>query len=390
MAGTKSELPTQKKKDDAAQKGQSFKSRDLTVGCLMLCSAAFLTSFGSLTELMGLFGQAIASGFQDDIQEYSIRALWLALKIILPIILVCVVASALPTLLQTRFVLAGKAIKFSFDALNPVNGFKKLFSLRSVKEAVKALLYLATFAIAAVIFWDKKKALLLAQLHARPVELIGIWQDLLMSLVVTCLACVLIVILLDALAEYFLTVKDMKMDKEEVKREHKEQNGSPEVKGRRRELHMELLSEQLKSDVENSRMIVVNPTHIAIGIFFKPEVVPIPFISVMETNQRALAVRTYAEKIGVPVVRDIPLARRMYKKHRRYSFISDEEIGEVLKLLTWLEETELAGMERPAEEPAADAEPGDEGDAAAHDAAPDAHAGPDARNDNGDSGAGRG
>lgn len=343
MSGAKSELPTQKKKDDSAKKGQSFKSRDLTVACLMLCGAAFVTSFASLTEIMALFQQAIESGFQQDIHQFSTQIMWMSLKLIVPIVFVCVLASALPTLLQTRFVIAGKAIKLNFDALNPVNGFKKLFSLRTVKDGVKALLYLTTFAIAVVVFWSNKKSVVLAQLYATPTELISVWQELFMNLVLTCLGCALLVIVLDALAEYFLSIKDMKMEKQEVKRERKDQDGNPEIKNRRRELHSELLSEQIKSDVENSRVIIANPTHIAIGIFYKPDVVPIPFISVVETNQRALAVRRYAEKIGVPVVRDIALARRMYTTHKRYSFINPEEIGEILVLLNWLEAAENLG-----------------------------------------------
>lgn len=371
MSGSKSELPTQKKKDDSAKKGQSFKSRDLTVACLMVCGVVFLTSFGSLVELMALYRQAIENGFQQNFHQFGMQALQTGLKIIVPIILVCVVASALPSLLQTRFVLAAQAIKLNFDALNPVNGFKKLFSLRTVKDAIKALLYLGTFVITIMFFWQNNKVLLMSQLHATLIELIGIWQELLINLMFTCLGCVLIVILLDALAEYFLTIKDMKMDKQEVKREHKDQEGSPEVKGRRRELHMELLSEQIKSDVENSRVIIANPTHIAIGVFFKPEIVPIPFISVVETNQRALAVRAYAEKVGVPVVRDIPLARRMYKKHRRYSFINEEEIAEVLKLLTWLEEAEQVGTTEQVIDPAVDANCPQEADIAEDHEAPD-------------------
>ncbi|PUA19945.1 EscU/YscU/HrcU family type III secretion system export apparatus switch protein [Glaciimonas sp. PCH181] len=343
MSGAKSELPTKKKKDDSAEKGQSFKSRDLTVACLMLCGVAFVTSFASLTEIMELFRQAIESGFQQDIHQFSTQIIWMSLKLIVPIVFVCVLASALPTLLQTRFVIAVKAIKLNFDALNPVNGFKKLFSLRTVKDAVKALLYLTAFTIAIVVFWGNKKSVVLAQLYATPTELIGIWQELLMNLVLTCLGCALLVIVLDALAEYFLSIKDMKMEKREVKRERKDQDGNPEIKNRRRELHSELLSEQIKSDVENSRVIIANPTHIAIGIFYKPDVVPIPFISVVETNQRALAVRRYAEKIGVPVVRDIALARRMYTTHKRYSFIISEEIGEILVLLNWLEAAENLG-----------------------------------------------
>jgi type III secretion protein U len=134
------------------------------------------------------------------------------------------------------------------------------------------------------------------------------------------------------------------MDKDAVKREHKEQEGSPEVKGKRRDLHQELLSEQIKSDIRSSRVIVANPTHIAVGIYFRPEITVMPFISLMETNQRALAVRKYAAKVGVPVVTDIALARRIFKTHQRYSFVKLDELEQVLRLLVWLEEVEQAGQ----------------------------------------------
>ncbi|MEO4026465.1 EscU/YscU/HrcU family type III secretion system export apparatus switch protein [Chromobacterium vaccinii] len=341
----KTEKPTHKHLRDSAKKGQSFKSKDLIVACLTLAGVVYLVSFGSLVELMGVFRQAVAHGFQLGMQGYAMAVAWLGIKLLLPIFLLCVLASALPSLLLSGFVLATEALKLNLEALNPVQGFKKLFSLRTVKEVVKAVLYLASFAVAAVVVWRKHKQLLFAQLHGGPMDMASIWRELLLSLVLTCLGCIALIIVLDALAEYFLFMKDMKMEKEEVKREMKEQEGNPEVKSRRREVHMEILSEQVKSDVSNSRLIVANPTHIAIGIYFKPELSPIPLVSVLETNQRALAVRAYAEKVGVPVIRDIPLARRIFASHRRYSFISMEEIDAVLRLLVWLEEVENAGQQ---------------------------------------------
>ncbi|QND85681.1 Type III secretion inner membrane protein YscU/SpaS/EscU/HrcU/SsaU [Chromobacterium vaccinii] len=341
----KTEKPTHKRLRDSAKKGQSFKSKDLIVACLTLAGVVYLVSFGSLLELMGAFRQAIAHGFQLGMQGYAMAVVWLGIKLLLPIFLLCVLASALPSLLLSGFVLATEALKLNLEALNPVQGFKKLFSLRTVKEVVKAVLYLASFVVAAVVVWRKHKLLLFAQLHGSPMDMAAIWRELLLSLVLTCLGCIALIIVLDSLAEYFLFMKDMKMEKEEVKREMKEQEGNPEVKSRRREVHMEILSEQVKSDVSNSRLIVANPTHIAIGIYFKPELSPIPLVSVLETNQRALAVRAYAEKVGVPVVRDIPLARRIFASHRRYSFINMEEIDAVLRLLVWLEEVENAGQQ---------------------------------------------
>lgn len=354
----KTEKPTRKRLQDAAKKGQSFKSRDLIVACLTLCGVAYLVSFGSLVELMGAFRQVLEDGFKQDMQGYAQAVFWLGLKLLLPILLLCVLASALPALLQTGFVLASEALKFDLSALNPVNGFKKLFSLRTVKEAVKALLYLVSFGVAVAVVWYKHKALLFSQLNGSPLGMAAVWRELLLSLVLVCLACIVVVLTLDAVAEFLLFMKDMKMDREEVKREMKEQEGNPEIKSRRREAHMEILSEQVKSDVENSRLIVANPTHIAVGIYFKPELLPIPLISVLETNQRALAVRAHAEKVGVPVVTDVKLARRLFATHKRYNFVSLDEIDDVLRLLVWLEEVENAGAteQAPAQDEAPAAE----------------------------------
>lgn len=345
MAGNKTEKPTQKKLKDSAKKGQSFKSKDLIIACLILCGVQYLVSMGSLVELMGAFQWVIAHNFEYDIHRYATAVLFIGLQLLLPIILLCVFVSALPTLLQTGFVIATKALKLNLGAVNPAKGFKKIFSLRTAKDAIKSLLYLTTFFVSALIVWNNKKSLLFQQLHGTPYDMTVVWRELLQSLVFTCLICIIIILILDALAEFFLYIKDLKMDKQEVKREMKEQDGNPEIKGRRRELHMELLSDQVKSDIENSNAIITNPTHIAVGVYFNPDpdIPSIPLISVLETNQRALAVKAYAKKVGVPVIQNIPLARRILKTHKRYSFISLDEIEEIVRVIIWLRQVENAG-----------------------------------------------
>lgn len=344
MAGSKTEKATPKKKKDAAKKGQSFKSKDLIISCLILFGAQYLINFTAVAELMTLWRRIIETGFTHDLTDYAKVVFWAALKIFIPFLLLCIAASALPTLLQTGFLIASKALKINFGALNPVNGFKKLFSLRTAKDVIKSVLFLASFVIAAIIFWEKNRSVVFSQVNASPQHLLPIWGQLFSALVYLCLSCALAVLVLDALAEYFLHMKDLKMDKQEVKREHKEQDGDPEIKSKRKELHMALLSEQTKSDIENSKVIVTNPTHIAVGIYLNKDIVGIPFISVLETNQRALAVRTYAKKVGVPIVENVRLARRIFKTHRKYSFVSLEELDEVIAILEWLQQVENAWM----------------------------------------------
>lgn len=336
----KTEKPTQKRLQDSAEKGQTFKCRDAIIACMLLCGIFWLTSMSSLNELMHNYHNFIAGNFEMDIKAYSLAMMILALKVILPILLICVLTSALPSLLQTGFIMATKALKFDFNALNPTKGIKKIFSLRTIKDAIKACLYLASFAVATYITWHNHKALVFSQLYGNLPSIANIWRELLLSLVITCLACLLIVSLLDALADYFLHMKDLKMDKQEVKREMKEQDGNPEIKSKRRHLHMEMLSEQTKSDIRSSRVIIANPTHIAIGIYFSSKITPTPFISVKEANERALAVRRYAEEVGVPVVRDIKLARKLFKNHKLYSYVRLDELNDVVDLLIWLRDVE--------------------------------------------------
>ncbi|MFK8330066.1 EscU/YscU/HrcU family type III secretion system export apparatus switch protein [Pseudomonas sp. BJa5] len=341
-SASKTEKPTAKRLRDAARKGQTFKARDLLTSCMMLLGLAFMLNDARLLEIMEVYRRILAGGLEDDLARYSASLLRLALELIVPMVVICILGSAVPALLQSGFRLASEALKLNLGALNPINGFKKLFSLRTVKDTLKAVLYLGCFALALCFVWWQYRPLLFAQLHASPLALLAIWGELLFALFMIILACALLIVVLDALVEYWLFMREMKMDLHSVKREHKEQDGDPHIKGKRRQLHQELLSEQVRSDIRNSRMILANPTHIAIGIYFRPEVSLLPFISLIETNQRALAVRTYAEEVGVPVITDINLARRIFKTHRRYSFLQVQEVEQVLRLLVWLEQVEQA------------------------------------------------
>ena len=136
------------------------------------------------------------------------------------------------------------------------------------------------------------------------------------------------------------------MDKHEVKQEHKESDGNPQIKSARRRAHQEILSGEEMAAVRNSRVVMANPTHIAIAIYFNPEVASLPFIALRCTNMKAKAAIAYAEEIGVPVVRNIPLARRLYCTYSQYSFISlnDDVLLDVMDILIWLRQVETAGM----------------------------------------------
>lgn len=343
--GEKTEKPTPKRLQEAAKKGQSFKSKELTMVILVFVGLLFTLSTDPLLWLMQEYRQVLADGRFADAQAYSVRLFRHGLEMILPVLVVCATAAVLPTLLQTGFIWATQALKLNFGAVNPIQGARRIFSMRTLKDAVKAVLYLLSFAGIAIALWSDAKGLLFAQLHMSAAGVGATWVALSVKLVWISLMCVVPIAVLDAMVEYWLFMRDQRMELHEVKRERKDSDGNPEIKQRRRALHTELLSEAVRSDVRDSRLIVANPTHIAVGIYFRPDVISLPFISVMETNQRALAVRRYAESQGIPVVQDVALARRLYQTHHRYTFVSIEEVDAIMRLLLWLEDVERAGMQ---------------------------------------------
>ncbi len=317
----------------------------------MLVGTLYLGYVFDVHHIMSILEYILDHNAKPDIWDYfkAIGIGWL--KTIVPFLLVCMFTTILVSWFQSKMKLATEAIKLKFDSLNPINGLKKIFSLKTLKEFVKAILYIVFFCLAIRVFWGNNKSLLFKTLDGDIISLLSDWGEMLFLLVLYCLVSMIIILIFDYIAEYFLFMKDMKMDKQEVKREYKEQEGNPEVKSKRRERHQEILSEQLKSDVSNSRLMIANPTHIAIGIYFKPNLSPIPLISVRATNQVALAIRRYAQEIGVPVITDKKLARKIYATHRRYDYVSFENLDEILRLLLWLEDVENAGQPDATEEP---------------------------------------
>ncbi|WP_080494425.1 EscU/YscU/HrcU family type III secretion system export apparatus switch protein [Burkholderia ubonensis] len=339
----KTEKPTAKKLREAAKKGQTFKSKDIVALVVLTVGAAAAVAVIDLRRVMIEFAHIASTGAMPDPGSYALGWAKLFLRMSAPFVLFCAVAGALPALIQSRFTFAVEAIKFDLTVLDPVKGMKKLFSWRSAKDAVKALLYVVVFAVTVRLFAALCHSDIFGLFRA-PAALLGhMWIVLTIKLVLLFLAAALPVLALDAGVEFYLYYKELKMDKHEVKQEYKESEGNHEIKGRRRELHQELLSDEIKSNVEQSDFILANPTHIAIGIYINADVVPIPFVSVRETNARALAVIRHAESKGVPVVRDITLARSVYRNApRRYSFVSADDIDAVMRVLIWLKQVEAA------------------------------------------------
>lgn len=338
----KTEKPTDKKKQDSAKKGNSLKSKDLTTNIVIFVGICALSKVIAFDDFIALYSDALLNTNNLMVGDYTIKLLMIFLKISLPFIALCGFAGLFISMLQTKFTIAVDAIRLNFQALNPAEGIKKLFSLRTIKELVKSILYLILFSwVTYSVFYSQIRRVLSVS-DGGISSLIHIWVSVGVYAALTFNLWSISILVLDFASEYLLHNNDLKMEKHEVKQEHKENEGNPEIKGARRKAHREILTGEEKAAIRNSEVVMANPTHIAIAIYFNPEVAPLPFITLRCTNQKARAVIAYAEKIGIPVVRHIRLTRRLYKEYKQHNFIglNDDSLMEVMDVLIWLKQVE--------------------------------------------------
>lgn len=342
----KTEQPTSKKRRDSAKKGQTFKSKDLITTVILLVGIHYLAYGMSFREFTDFYTMVLKYNTQLEINDFLMGLMRVFFLLSLPFIAICVLVGFAATLFQTRFSIATEAIKLNFKALNPVEGIKKIFSMRTIKELVKSICYLVVFfgTCYSLIHNDLRQALTVYR--ADIAGLVACWAALILKAVLVFIGWSTFVLIADFMVEYFLHFKDLKMDKHEVKQERKESDGNPQIKSARRRAHQEILSGEEMAAVRNSEVVMANPTHIAMAIYFNPEVASLPFIALRCTNMKAKAAIAYAEKIGVPVVRNIPLTRRLYHTYSQFNFISlnDDVLIDVMDILIWLRQVETAGM----------------------------------------------
>lgn len=340
MSASKTEQPTEKKKRDAGKKGQIWRSQDLITLIVLFGGICLLRYSFSLVEILRNLLQTAEAGFQMPQSDYVKKTLLVFCQLSATVVGVAMLLSVLPNLLLTRFRIASQAVQIDFAAINPVAGLKKLFNIKTVKDAVKACLYLLVFAFVAKVFWTTHRIQILGLYRLTPQANAQALRDLAFGLSASLLGAALLIALIDMLLEYMLYIRDLKMTRGEVKREYKDQFGTPEVKQERRRLGHELLTGEVMANVEQSNFVLANPTHIAIGIYINPAISELPFISVMEIDEHALAVIAHAREMGIPVIRDIPLARRIFKKNRRYTFVAEDCMEEIGNVLLWLVDVE--------------------------------------------------
>jgi len=349
--GDKTEKPTQKRLDDARKKGDVAKSKDVTSALglvIWLALGVMVVGFAghrlaALTDhLLATIGQGwVTTGFAGAARSLGAQAAELLLTLVALLLVPVAAIGLLTDFLQAGPVLTFEKLKPKLDGMNPVEGVKRMFSMDNAIELIKSIVKAA---LMFVLGWLLLRSAMpqivaLARSAELPVQAVG---DLLWSLTVKLLiwttAVFAGVALLDAVYQRWSFTKKMRMSMRDIKQEMKESEGDPYIKQKRRQMAQEMAQSSAAQAARNANVLVVNPTHIAIAIDYDRETNPVPTIAAKGEGHVALTMRRAAEEAGVPIVRNIPLARDLLARAEVDEIVPSDLFEIIAEVILWARE----------------------------------------------------
>lgn len=348
MAGEKTEQPTDKKLRESRQKGQVARSQDLTQAILFLVAAATLQAGGA--AMVDAFRAMMQESYRPEVfragfseaQLFRWTNEWwkIAFLIQLPLMGSLFFVAAAVGYLQVRGVFSLESLKPSMDKLNPLEGLKRIFGKpRTYIELAKNLLKLIIIAFFA---YKATRGMMREIAFSGRADTWGIGAlaaGQLFTLLYQAGGAFLVIGVADFLIQQKLHMKELMMTKDEVKREFKDSDGDPHVKQQRKELHHQLLNEAELSNVQSADVVVVNPTHYAVALRYDEATMNAPRVVARGQNLKAGEIRKLARRYHVPVLQDVPLARRLYRIETGHE-VPEELYAAVAEVLLWVQELE--------------------------------------------------
>lgn len=352
----KTEAPTEKRRREAAEQGDVLQSRELGTALVMLSGAAWIAlagpwAVGACKDILGR-GLTFDHGVVENFDPAQI-ALSLILPILLPLAslfaLTLVAAIGTPAMLGSLGFRWG-AVAFKPDKLNPLNGAKRIFGMQGLIELGKSLI--KVLLMGAVAWW---------LLRSRMPALIGLGRgDMAGQLaelghVFTIAILIMAVALgmvagLDIPTQIFQRAGRLRMTKQQVKEEYKQNEGSPEMKGARRRRQHELLSSAARKAVPQATVVLTNPTHFAVALRYRPGVDAAPIVVARGKDETAKAIRLLADENAVPILSYPQLTRAIYFTSRTGQIIRDDlyiAVATVLAFVFNLDRAMAEGVRQP-------------------------------------------
>jgi flagellar biosynthetic protein FlhB len=319
--GEKTEKATPKKRQDARKKGQVLKSAEVNTAVLTTCMFIIIFAMGGwivrnmsalLSHYLGNMWTVQSDPGQADIAASIGLAIQEFLWMLLPLMAVAFVIGIVVNLAQVGFLVTGETIKPKLSKISPIQGFKKLFSVRSVVEMLKAILKITM--ITFVVYQEYMKnfnafpgMMLLDLPNAAAVIL-----DMAMAIAIKACAVLIVIGLADYLYQWWEYERNLKMSKHEVKQEIKQNEGDPLIRHKRREKQRQMSMMRMMRAIPDADVVITNPTHYAVAVRYNEAENDAPVVLAKGKDRVAAKIRQIAEEHRVEIVENKPVAQALY------------------------------------------------------------------------------
>ena len=350
-SGEKTEMPTQKKLRDARQKGQVCTSKDIVSTAILVVLFALLGWTGvALVDDSSMLLGYVADRMGGDPFEATRPAMGVTALVICKhsfiFVAVAAVIAIVANTAQIGFLFTIDPIIPKMEKLSPVEGAKKIFSMKNLFEFFKNIVKVSFLGyLIYKIIWASVPELL-TMCYGTIDDIFPCLKLMLKRLAVYTAFGYIVIAIVDRLFQGRNFTKQMMMTKDEVKREYKEMEGSAEIKQAQRQFRNEVLNgpDPAKA-AKKSSVVVTNPTRISVGVRYDASEAPIPVICAMGTDRTAKIIRETALAEGIPVMEDVPLARGLYANGRIGDFVPSDLLEPVAEVLKWAKRIQDARKE---------------------------------------------
>lgn len=343
QAGEKTEKASQKRLEEAYKKGQFARSPEVqTAFVLMAAMMALMFSGGEMWRLMANTQVSLFSHLHDTpmslnvMQRYAVNGVLLFGRCVWPVLAATVLAGLLAGGVQTRFRIAPEALGFHWEKLNPVEGLKRVFSMRS---AVPTGISVIKLSVIVALSYGVIRSILTDPIFHSAVDVARIAAFMAESSFKVILRVAIALVVLAATDygyQIWRTDRDLMMTKQEVKDESKNTDGNPQVKARQRRKRQAGSKRKMLMEVPKADVIVVNPTHIAIALRYDRKTMKAPKVVAKGSRLNALKIREIAQQHQVPIIENKPLARMMFKYCRVGGEVPAQLYAAVAEVLAWV------------------------------------------------------
>jgi flagellar biosynthetic protein FlhB len=343
FAGEKTEPATAKKRQDARKKGQVAKSMDLPAAFILLFSFLSFLMFGGYMKekLVNIFRNVYENQLTMDITAANVQVLFVdlvqqGLIILAPIFILVVLVAFIGNYAQIGFMFIGDPLMMKLNKINPIEGFKRIFSLRTVMDFLKSTMKMLIIGYVVYTTLMGEKAKLLGLGHAPLESTFSFIASVTLKLGIKIGAILIVLAIFDFIYQKYEYEKSLKMSKQDIKDEYKKSEGDPLIKGKIRAKQRQMAMQRMMQEVPKADVIITNPTHFAVALKYDSNNMQAPTVIAKGADYVALKIKEVAKKNGIMTMENKPLARAIFAQVEIGDSIPAELFQAVAEVLAYV------------------------------------------------------